>query len=552
MQDSLNMQTNTAVQREDWWRGAVIYQIYPRSFQDSNGDGIGDLAGIVQRLDHVAALGADAIWLSPFFTSPMRDFGYDVADYKNVDPMFGSLDDFRQLVKRARELDIKVLIDLVLSHTSDKHPWFEESRASRNNAKADWYVWVDPKADGTPPNNWLSLFGGPAWEWDARRQQYYMHNFFKEQPDLNFHNPEVQDAILDIAKFWLDLGVNGFRLDTVNFYFHDRQLRDNPPNPKRDNFEIPLSNPYSWQDHRYDKTQPENLVFLARLRSLLDQYGDTVTLGEVGDGERGLSTIATYTAGSTRLHMCYAFDFLSRSFGKAHVEKTVKAFERTIGSGWGCWAFSNHDVVRHISRWAEFIPDQDALGRFCIALLNAMRGSICIYQGEEFGFRESTVPPEMIQDPYGKVLWPEFIGRDGCRTPMAWNPDEPNAGFSSSAQTWLPVDREQVLRAGRALSGKDAVLLDDYRKLIGLRHSHRALRDGDLRFLPSVGEVMAFERWAGDDRIVCAFNFGSTESELSFPSNPSAREIHAVNAHYSSGHVRFGAAGAIYLQLTTC
>ena len=253
---------------KDWWRGAVIYQIYPRSFQDSNNDGIGDLAGIVQRLPYIASLGVDAIWISPFFTSPMKDYGYDVSDYCDVDPMFGQLSDFDAVIETAHRLGIRVMIDLVLSHTSDQHPWFKESRASRENARADWYVWADPKPDGTPPNNWLSIFGGSAWHWDARREQYYLHNFLVSQPDLNLHSPAVQDALLDVARFWLNRGVDGFRLDTINFYFHDQKLRDNPAlPPERRNASIaPSVNPYNHQEHLYDKNRPENLAFLRRLR----------------------------------------------------------------------------------------------------------------------------------------------------------------------------------------------------------------------------------------------------------------------------------------------
>ncbi|MEO0980171.1 MAG: alpha-amylase family glycosyl hydrolase, partial [Pseudomonadota bacterium] len=254
------MPEETTVDR-DWWRGAVIYQIYPRSFNDSNNDGIGDLNGVTERLDYIASLGVDAIWLSPFFTSPMDDFGYDVSDYEDVDPMFGSLADFDRMTRAAHERGLKVMIDLVISHTSDQHPWFKESRASRGNAKADWYVWADGKPDGTPPNNWLSLFGGPAWEWDSRRCQFYMHNFLTSQPDLNFHNRDVQDAVLDVARFWLDRGVDGFRLDTVNFYFHDAELRDNPPlSSDEAPSTVDPTNPYGFQNHIYDKTRPENLA----------------------------------------------------------------------------------------------------------------------------------------------------------------------------------------------------------------------------------------------------------------------------------------------------
>ena len=271
---AMTPEVNNAAEK-NWWRGAVIYQIYPRSFQDSNGDGIGDLSGIVQRLPYVASLGVDAIWISPFFTSPMKDFGYDVSDYCDVDPMFGSLSDFDAVVDTAHRLGMRVMIDLVLSHTSDQHEWFKQSRSNRDNPRSDWYVWSDPKPDGTPPNNWLSIFGGSAWQWDSRREQYYLHNFLVEQPDLNFHNPDVQDALLDVARFWLNRGVDGFRLDTINFYVHDKELRDNPAlTPEERNATIaPSVNPYNHQNHLYDKNQPENLEFLRRLRAVMEPFG---------------------------------------------------------------------------------------------------------------------------------------------------------------------------------------------------------------------------------------------------------------------------------------
>ena len=274
----------------DWWKGGVIYQIYPRSYQDTSGDGVGDLAGITSRLPYIASLGVDAIWISPFFQSPMKDYGYDVSDYRAIDPMFGSMDDFDALLSRAHELGLRIMVDLVLSHTSNEHPWFAESRADRSNPKSDWYVWADANEDGTPPNNWLAIFGGSAWQWDSAREQYFLHNFLTTQPDLNVHNKEVQDELLDVAKFWLDKGVDGFRLDTINFYMHDKKLRNNPALPveKRNASIAPSVNPYNWQDHLYSKNQPENLLFLERLRSLTDQHDGRACLGEVGDAQRGL------------------------------------------------------------------------------------------------------------------------------------------------------------------------------------------------------------------------------------------------------------------------
>jgi len=365
----------------DWWRGAVIYQIYPRSYQDSNGDGIGDLAGIVQRLPYIATLGVDAIWISPFFTSPMKDFGYDVSDYCDVDPMFGTLADFDALVETAHRLGIRVMIDLVLSHTSDAHPWFVESRANRSNDKSDWYVWSDPKPDGTPPNNWLSIFGGSAWQWDTRREQYYLHNFLVSQPDLNFHNMDVQDALLDVARFWLNRGVDGFRLDTINFYTHDDQLRDNPAlAPEDRNADTaPAVNPYNHQEHIYSKNRPENLEFLRKLRAVMDPFG-AAAVGEVGDAQRGLEIMGEYTAGDDLMQMCYAFEFLSpEQPTAARIVEVMTRVDRVAADGWACWAFSNHDVRRHASRW-DLPP---AAQRLFATLLMCLRGSACIYQGEE-------------------------------------------------------------------------------------------------------------------------------------------------------------------------
>jgi len=400
----------------EWWRGAVIYQVYPRSFQDSNGDGIGDLLGIVERLPYVASLGVDVVWISPFFTSPMHDFGYDVANYCDVDPMFGSLADFDSVVETAHALGLRVMIDLVLSHTSEEHPWFVESRASRDNPRADWYVWADAKPDGTPPNNWLSIFGGSAWHWDARRCQYYLHNFLPSQPDLNFHTPAVQEALLDVARFWLERGVDGFRLDTINFYFADKQLRDNPPlaESARNATIAPKVNPYNYQDHIYSKNQPENLEFLRKLRAVMEPFG-AAAVGEVGDAQRGLEILGQYTAGDDLMQMCYAFELLSGTRpDAAAIANVFTHFNRVAADGWACWAYSNHDVQRHVSRW-QLSP---AAARTFATLLMCLRGSACIFQGEELGLPEADIAFDDIQDPYGREFWPEFKGRDGCRTPM--------------------------------------------------------------------------------------------------------------------------------------
>ncbi len=521
----------TAGNPADWWRGAVIYQVYPRSFQDSCATGSGDLNGITSRLAHIASLGVDAVWLSPFFKSPMADMGYDVSDYCDVDPMFGTLADFDALMAEAHRLGLKIIIDQVISHTSDQHQWFNESRASRDNAKAEWYVWADPKPDGTAPNNWLSIFGGPGWEWDGVRRQYYMHNFLTSQPDLNFHNPEVQDALLDTVRFWLDRGVDGFRLDTVNFYFHDKQLRDNPPLVKVDgatSADAPESNPYSFQNHLYDKTQPENIAFLKRFRSLLDSYSNRASVGEVGDGNRSLKTVAAYTRGNDLLHMCYTFDLLSPDFSARHIRACVEASEAGVKDGWFCWAFSNHDVVRHGSRFADEGDDRMRIAKLAITLLASLRGSICLYQGEELGLGEADLAFEDLQDPYGIRFWPAFKGRDGCRTPMVWESVKPFAGFST-VKPWLPVPYEQAALAVDTQNDVHGSVLTHYRDVLALRKSHACLRDGDFEFVETNQDLLAFKRTKGNESMLFVYNLTRQPLDFIFPDTVKPKEVLAFN-----------------------
>ncbi|WP_062206852.1 alpha-glucosidase family protein [Aureimonas sp. AU12] len=506
----------------DWWRGAVIYQVYPRSFQDSNGDGIGDLAGIAARLPHIAGLGVDAVWISPFMTSPMDDFGYDVSDYRDVDPIFGTLHDFDALVARAHELGLKVMIDLVLSHSSDRHPWFAESRRDRTNSRADWYVWADAKADGSPPNNWLSNFGGSSWEWDAGRQQYYLHNFLISQPDLNFNHPAVQDAMLDVTRFWLDRGVDGFRLDTVNFYVHDAELRDNPPLAEAHWNErtAPRDRPYNRQDHLYDKNRPENLAFLRRFRALLDAYPAATAIGEVGELIRGIELMGEYTRGTDRLHMCYAFDFLNTVLPEVDdIRPVIERFSQAAADGWPCWAFSNHDVVRHATRWAAGHEDREAILRLAAAILLSVRGSVCLYQGEEIGQTEAEIAYEDIVDPWGKRFWPTIKGRDGCRTPMVWESDAPQGGFTTAAHPWLPVPPEHLPMAVDRQVGQAGSLLEYYRAFLAFRRSHPALVRGDIAFLDWAPGLLAFRREFEGERIVCVFNLSGQPVDIAWPSD---------------------------------
>ena len=499
----------------DWWRGAVIYQIYPRSYQDSNGDGIGDLLGIVRRLPYIASLGVDAVWISPFFTSPMKDFGYDVSDYCDVDPMFGSLADFDAVIETAHALGLKVMIDLVLSHTSDQHPWFKESRASKDNPRANWYVWADAKPDGTPPNNWLSIFGGSAWQWDGGRMQYYMHNFLTSQPDLNFHEPAMQEALLDVARFWLERGVDGFRLDTINFYFCDKDLRDNPPlAPEARNATIaPAVNPYNWQEHLYDKNRPENLDFLRKLRAVMQPY-NAAAVGEVGDAQRGLEIMGEYTAGDDLMQMCYAFELLSGDQpGAEDVARIMARVDEAAADGWACWAYSNHDVKRHASRWQLSLS---ALKGFT-TLMMFLKGSACIYQGEELGLPEADVAFDDLQDPYGIEFWPEFKGRDGCRTPMVWETDNRQGGFSSASRTWLPVASEHLHLSVEAAEADPGSLLHHYRRAIAFRHAHPALKTGAMEEMKVTDTVLSFVRRDETEEIFFALNMGDEPARFSPP-----------------------------------
>lgn len=491
----------------EWWRGSVTYQIYPRSFQDANGDGDGDLAGITRRLPYLADLGVDAIWLSPVFVSPMADMGYDVSDYTDIDPRFGSLADFDAMVARAHELGLKVIIDQVLSHSSSEHPHFIESRGSRDNPKSDWYVWADPKHDGSPPNNWLSIFGGGAWQWETRRRQYYLHNFLAEQPDFNFHNPDVQDWLLSTMRFWLDRGVDGFRLDTVNFYFHDRLLRDDPAD-----FRVkdkPEWNPYGMQYHLFSKNQPENLPFLERMRKLLDEYEARAMVGEMGESHHAIRMMGEYTTGK-RLHKCYSFEMLGDGFSAAHFRRQIDEFFTGAPGGWPTWAFSNHDVVRHVTRWSKQGLSDEALAKLAGALLLSLQGSICVYQGEELGQTETDLEFFELDDPQGKRFWPENKGRDGCRTPMVWDNAEASSGFSTG-RPWLPVKGPQAARHVAGQLGDPDSVLELYRRMLRLRRETEALRTGRTTFFDTSEPVLAFLRGA---EVICVFNLSPETHEV--------------------------------------
>jgi alpha-glucosidase len=532
-------------QADDWWRGATIYQIYPRSFADSNGDGIGDLPGITARLDHVARLGVDGIWLSPFFTSPMRDFGYDVSDYRAVDPMFGTLGDLDALVARAHALGLKVIIDQVWSHTAMEHPWFQASRQSRDNPQADWYVWADAKPDGSPPSNWQSWMGGPTWTWEPRRGQYHLHNFLPQMPDLNLHNADVQGAILDVGRFWLDRGVDGFRLDTANYYCHDRRLTDNPPQPPDQRGDTPAA----MQQHLHDVCQPETLLFLERVRELLNGYGACMAVAEIGSADN-LVRMIEYTAGIGRLHTAYSFLLLGAQPTAAQLADMMAAWQ-TGGavSAWPSWALSNHDAPRVATRWAQGEP---ARAKQLVLLLACLRGTLFLYQGEELGLTQSELAFEHLQDPLGKAHWPRHPGRDGCRTPMPWQADAPCAGFTCGSP-WLPADPAHRALAVDRQEADAGSPLHLTREVLAWRRQHPALRLGRFEPLRAEGELLVVKRQHEGDAVLAAFNLGPQPQAFDLPEPLLAEgEALAVNgAAFEGRRLRLPPGSALFVALHT-
>jgi alpha-glucosidase len=497
----------------EWWRGATVYQIYPRSFADSNGDGIGDLPGITAHLEHVASLGVEAIWLSPFYRSPMKDFGYDISDFHDVDPIFGTLADFDRLVMRAHELGLKVIVDQVYAHTSDQHPWFQESRSNRDNARADWFVWENAKDDGSPPSNWQSVFGGSAWAWDARRCQYYLHNFLTEQPALNVHRRDVQDALLDCARFWLDRGVDGFRLDAIAYAMHDPLLRDNPPaaatrlRTRSIDFQQPI----------YNKSRPEVIGFIERIRALTNTYGEVFTVAEVG-GEDCEHDMKQYTAGPSRFNTAYGFNFLyANTLTPALVRNALEAWPEGPDASWPSWAFSNHDAPRAISRWSS-AEDLARCAQLSMLLLVSLRGNLFLYQGEELGLPQAAIGFSELQDPEAIANWPLTLGRDGARTPMPWRAEELHAGFTTG-RPWLPVGDGHA-RLAVDVQGRDRQSqLAITQRLLALRNGSTALRTGGLNVLEATDSVLAFERTAPGERLLCVFNLGP--GDINWQSPPS-------------------------------
>jgi alpha-glucosidase len=517
--ETFSLRDHAAKADIEWWRGATIYHVYPLSFADSNNDGFGDLRGVIERLDYIKSLGVDAVWLSPFYTSPMLDFGYDVSDYCSVDPTFGSLADFDALIAGAHSIGLKVIVDQVYSHTSDQHAWFTESRRDRTNAKADWYVWADPKADGSPPNNWQSVFMGPAWTWDARRRQYYLNNFQTKQPDLNVANLEVQDALLAVARFWLERGVDGFRLDAINFAMHDPQLRDNPP---VEGAIAKFTRPFDYQHHFYNQSHPDIPKFLARVRALAESHGSAFLVAEVG-GELAEPEMKLYTQGTDHLHSAYGFQFLyADRLSPDLVRAASQNWSGAEGEGWPAWAFSNHDAPRVVSRWSKTF-DEERFAKLSMLLLVALRGSIFIYQGEELGLPQAEVPLDRLRDPEAIANWPLTLGRDGARTPMPWRSKVAHAGFSG-AEPWLPVDPKHRSLAVDVQDLDPNSTLNFTRRAIALRRRFPTLRTGGVTFLNTPEPLLVFTRTDHAGDLVCAFNLGARPVDWSLPPNWEAVE----------------------------
>ncbi len=487
-----------------WWERGVIYQIYPRSFQDSDGDGIGDLTGIERRMDYFVDLGVDAIWLSPIFPSPMADFGYDVSDYIGVDPLFGSLDDFSRLLAAAHRRGLKLLLDLVPNHSSDQHPWFIESRSSRDDPKRDWYIWRDPAPGGGPPNNWISDFGGSSWEWDEATRQYYLHAFLKEQPDLNWRNPDVRLAMLDVMRFWFERGVDGFRIDVLWHMVKAEDLRDNPPNPDY----RPGMGEMNRVLQLHSTDQPEVHHIAAEMRTLADQYGQRLLVGEIYLPVERL--VRYYGVDAPGVHLPFNFQLIDLPWNASAIGEAIRDYERQLPSGgWPNWVLGNHDRPRIAAKVGE------AQARIAAMLLLTLRGTPTIYYGDEIGMADVPIPAEEVKDPR-ELREPGIgLGRDPVRTPMAWD-RSPHAGFSSG-KPWLPLHVDWPTHNVESEIAKPQSMLSLYRELLQLRRSEPALSIGDIQLVDAGRDVLAYERSEGAVRLFIALNFTSEPRSFDVP-----------------------------------
>ncbi|QDZ39895.1 alpha-glucosidase [Euhalothece natronophila Z-M001] len=499
-----------------WWETSVIYQIYPLTFADANGDGIGDLQGIIQRLDYLNdgkdnrnSLGVDAIWLSPINTSPMFDNGYDVSDYYDICKTFGTLDDFKLLLSEAHHRNIKVILDLVINHTSNEHPWFLESRSSRYNPKSDWYLWHDPAPDGGVPNNWLSYFGGTGWTYDERRQQYYYHAFNTNQPDLNWHNPEVRSAIYNVIRYWLDLGVDGFRLDASSVYSQDKYFRNNPLK-----FEA-TGNKYNDQFHIHDKNLPENHEIIREIRRVIEEYDNRLLIGETFIDNRLYDSLVFYGVNNDELHLPFTFEFPLSPWYPGYLQREIEKKELlTPKDCWQVYFLNNHDLPRHLSRWSEcsLCFDTIAIAQAAATILLTVRGTPILYYGEELGMmNHENIPIEQVRDKAAISCLDEecLPSRDGTRTPMQWD-DSSQAGFSfgKDVTPWLPVHENYEYVNVKTELAEETSILNFYRALIQLRKDSEALKKGSWKSLIYYPyEHLAYLRETEEETILVVINF---------------------------------------------
>jgi alpha-glucosidase len=492
-----------------WWQNAVFYEIYPRSFSDSNNDGIGDLNGITSKLDYLKSLGVDAIWITPCYPSPQVDFGYDVSDYENIDPMYGSLADFDRLASEAHKSGIRIIMDFVINHTSDQHPWFKESRSSRDNPKRDWYIWRDGKGPGQPPNNWTSTFGGPAWKFDSTTGQWYYHYFYAQQPDLNWRNPEVEKAMFDVTRWWYKRGVAGFRLDAVDTLFEDPTLHDNPVLPAKNKFGDPNTKEV------YNKKLPELHGVLQRLRAVADEY-DAVLIGETWT--KNIPELKEYY-GDNNNELQMPMDFLFTRVDKLSPAEFRKQIAGVNAAGWPVYVLSNHDIVRSYVRYGDGVHN-DAIAKVMAGLYLTLRGTPIMYYGEEIGMTNNDPKrKEDVKDPIGRVGWPKEIGRDGERTPMQWNADA-NAGFTNGTP-WLPVPPSYKSHNVATESGEQDSILNFYKRVLELRHKEPALLDGDYVALnESDPNVLSYLRRYKSEAVLVTLNMSSSPQKVSFDLKP--------------------------------
>jgi alpha-glucosidase len=483
----------------------IVYQVYLRSFFDSNADGIGDINGLIQKLDHIASLGAvDYVWISPCFKSPMRDFGYDISNYREIDPQFGSIADFERLIEEAEKRNLKIMIDFVLAHTSSDHDWFQQSRSSRTNPKADWYVWADPKEDGCPPNNWLSELGGSAWQWEPKRQQYYLKHFLPEQPALNWYNPEVLDEMEATLRFWLDRGVKGVRLDALAYAHHDEKLRDNPV--RQGALAERASNPFFYQELSLSMGQAAGLPSMKRLRAVADAYDDILFIAEFRTKELAL----LYTA-EGYIHTSYFFDFLTlESLSAQSLQAMISDIQEKFPRKQFFFCMSNHDFARHVSRLNPKPGLESEFARAVAAVMMTLPFNYCMYQGEELGLPKAELTFEQLADPYDRAMWPLGTHRDSARTPMPWNSKSVNAGFSDAPTTWLPVVKEHYAKSVHDQEIAPDSVLDYVRALLEWRKMNIRLSDG-LQFTASHNDVLSYEVVRDNKvRLSCYINLGAS------------------------------------------